>query len=155
MRKMLTMRRRQGQGRVAGVARAALSGLAAYGFLTVVVVMTAAAQGTTPPPAAASPALEAGDTAPPGAAPAPVEPLVPAAGTSPAAPQAVAPTMALAESGPAPVPPARRTVPIYKEHWFWGVVTVVVITGIVVIGLTLRNADPATPATKLGDMRAF
>jgi hypothetical protein len=115
---------------------------------------TAAAQ-TTPPAPQPAPGLEAGDTAaPPGAPPAPapgtVTPVAPLPGP------AVAPAPSTIEAPlVVPVPPAPRPPRFYQTHWFWGAVAVVVATGIVVLALTLNNADPATPNTRLGDMRAF
>jgi hypothetical protein len=122
---------------------------------------TAAAQGTAPapqPPPAAVPApapapgLEAGDTAPvpgeaaPPPATAPMTPL-PAAGAP--APGALEAPLVV------PAPPAPRHRRFYEQHWFWGAVGVVVVTGMIVLALSLNNADPATPNTRLGDMRAF
>jgi hypothetical protein len=55
----------------------------------------------------------------------------------------------------APMPVAPRQRRFYEQHWFWGAVGVLVATGIVVLALSLNNSDPATPTTRLGDMRAF
>jgi hypothetical protein len=131
-------------------------------FAAVVVVAaftsgTAMAQATAPAPQQPPP-LEAGDTAPPpGAPPAapppgivtPIEPLAPtAAPIAPGTPAVQAPLLV-----PAPAPP--RKIPIYRSQWFWGAVSVIVVTGIVVLALSLSNSGAATPNTRLGDMRAF
>jgi hypothetical protein len=111
-----------------------------------------AAPAPQPPPAAPAPGLEAGDTAPvpgesaPAGATAPVTPL-PAAGAP--APGALEAPLVV----PAPNAPRHRR--FYEQHWFWGAVGVVVITGMIVLALSLNSADPATPNTRLGDMRAF
>jgi hypothetical protein len=129
-------------------------GLVTLGGLTLAVGGDAWAQATAPAPTA-PPALEAGDTAPPaGALPAPaVQPLEPLDPTSPlVAPAVVSPPLAAPEPPPPP-PPLRE--PLYRKDWFWGAVGVLVLTTAIVISLSLANADPATPNTKLGDMRAF
>jgi hypothetical protein len=128
---------------------------------------TATAQGTAPapqpPPAAATapapqtppaaaPGLEAGDTAPaPGeAAPAaPNAPVTPLPGAGTPAPGALEAPLVV------PAPPAPRHRRFYEQHWFWGAVGVVFVTGMIVLALSLNNADPPTPNTRLGDMRAF
>jgi hypothetical protein len=126
--------------------------------LVTFVSTTAAAQATAPgaqPP----PPLEAGDTAPPpGAAPAvapaagePVTPLGSPAGTAPGLAAAPAPA---AVAAPLVMPPAPHT-PFYRRKWFVGAASLLVVTGIVLLALTLANQDPPTPNTRLGDMRAF
>jgi hypothetical protein len=113
---------------------------------------TAAAQATAPAPQ--TPPLEAGDTAPPPGAPPPpiAEPAPPItplpSAATPEAPALTAPLVL-------PEPPAPRREPIYRQHWFWGAVGVLVLTGAVVLLVSLSNQDPATPNTRLGDMRAF
>jgi hypothetical protein len=104
------------------------------------------------PSGAPSPNLESGDTAPPGAAK--VETLDP----THAPPLAPTTEVVGAPAGPTlvtPPPPAPRPVPFYRKNWFWGAVSVVVITGIVVSVLTVGSSSPSTPQTTLGDMRAF
>jgi len=53
------------------------------------------------------------------------------------------------------VPPREQRPKVYEERWFWGAVGVVVITAAVVILFAVNSANPTTPSTKLGDMRAF
>ncbi len=121
--------------------------LVAVAVLAIFASGTAAAQ-TTAPAQQQPPPLEAGDTAPaPGVPPAPGV-------ISPVTPLAPAPTT-LEAPLVLPPPPAPRQVPIYRRHWFWGAVSVLVLTGIVVLAVSLSNADPLTPTTRLGDMRAF
>jgi hypothetical protein len=105
------------------------------------------AQATTPPPP-----LGAGDTAPPpGAPPAPeVEPVAPLPELTPPPSSAVVTAPALT----AP-PPRAQQQPIYRKDWFWAAIGVVLMTGAVVMFFALRDPDPATPPTRLGDMRAF
>jgi hypothetical protein len=146
---MLPMRRLQRQrspGETACGSHGAWIGLVVAGALAFA-SGTAAAQTTTPAPQAAP--LEAGDTAPPPGAPPPAlaEPLTPL----PLAAEAPALTAPLV----VPAPPAPRHVPIYRKDWFWGAVGVLVLTGAIVLAVSLSNADPATPSTRLGDMRAF
>lgn len=149
---MLPMRRPQRQ-RCPGETKArgshgawiALVVVGALGFAS----GTATAQTTTPAPQAAP--LEAGDTAPPPGAPPPAiaEPVTPLpSATAPDGPALTAPLVV-------PAPPAPRHVPIYRKDWFWGAVGVLVLTGAIVLAVSLSNADPATPSTRLGDMRAF
>jgi hypothetical protein len=126
--------------------------LVAVTVLAVFASGTAAAQTTAPAPQPAPP-LEAGDTAPaPGAPPAPevISPLGPAVAPAPTTLEAPLVT----STSPIPPPPP-RPVPFYRRDWFWGAVSVVVLTGIVVLAVSLSNADPVTPTTRLGDMRAF
>jgi hypothetical protein len=106
----------------------------------------------TPPPAppAVSPALEAGDTAAPGA---PVQPLVPPATTATAVPGAIPPSIVQGSLGT--VPPREQRRRVYETRWFWGALGVVVITAAVVLVFAVNSANPTTPSTKLGDMRAF
>jgi hypothetical protein len=158
---MRPMRRRQGGTGAAVTARAVLVGLA---FGLIVAASGAAAAQTSPPPATATPpaavvpvppppppSLEAGDTAPPGAAkvdtvdPLHAPPLTPAQ----AAEMSATPPLV----GPAPAAP--RHTPFYRKEWFWGAVALVAVTSIVVATLTLGAGDPSTPSTKLKDMRAF
>jgi hypothetical protein len=104
-----------------------------------------------PPPAgAAAPSLEAGDTAAPGA---PVQPLLPPAMSSAAPPGALPPT--LVQGSLANVPPREPRPKVYETRWFWGAVGVVVITTAIVVLFAVSSANPTTPSTKLGDMRAF
>jgi hypothetical protein len=126
--------------------------LVAVAVLALFASGTAAAQATAPAPQPAPP-LEAGDTAPaPGAPPAP-EVISPVTPLGPAV--APAPTTLEAPLFVPTLPPPPRHVPIYRKDWFWGAISVLVLTGIVVLAVSLSNADPVTPATRLGDMRAF
>jgi hypothetical protein len=110
----------------------------------------AAAEPAAPPP------LEAADTAPPGAVPAaPVQPIAPLATTPAATPAPPGALTTMSDPGLTPIPPAPRPKPFYRRHWFWGAVGVVLITGAIIGILSLQPDDPATPITKLGDMRAF
>jgi hypothetical protein len=126
---------------------------AAVAALAFFVSATASAQTTAPAPQPAAP-LEAGDTAPPPGAP-PTSAPPPAVPVSPLSPVPAAAPAAVEAPLIVPPPPAPRERPFYRRDWFWGAVAVVVATGIVVLALTLNNADPVTPNTRLGDMRAF
>jgi hypothetical protein len=130
---------------------------ATFAVLTMAVASpTFAAEPTAPPP---SPSLESADTAPPGAAPAAtVQPIGPPASAETVAPAPAATVTAaatVADPGLTPVPPAARPKPFYRRSWFWGTVGVVLLTGAIIGILSLQPTDPATPSTKLGDMRAF
>jgi hypothetical protein len=150
---MLPMRRQKRQ-RLSVTSRGSRGTCAALVVLGALALggRTAAAQGMAPAPQ--TPPLEAGDTAPlPGAPPPaisepapPVTPLRSAA--TPEAPALTAPLIL-------PEPPAPRREPIYRKRWFWGAVGVLLLTGAVVLLVSLSNQDPATPNTRLGDMRAF
>jgi hypothetical protein len=128
-------------------------------WLTVAAVVllasgTAAAQApaTSPPPP-----LESGDTAPPPGAPVPppaAAPVTPVPSAAAPAPTVESPLFVPVSPLSSP-PPAQRQRHIYEEHWFWGAIGVLVVTGAVVLALSLANGDPTTPNTRLGDMRAF
>jgi hypothetical protein len=150
MRKMHPMPRQT--PRASSTARV-LVGLVTLGVLALVGGGTASAQATAPP-SASPPSLEAGDTTPPTGAPAaaPIEPVAP---LDPASPLVAAPPTTVSAPLVVPVPPAPRREPIYRKDWFWGAVGVLVLTGAIVLSLSLSSADPTTPNTKLGDMRAF
>ncbi len=105
---------------------------------------------TIPTPPAVSPALEAGDTTAPGAL---VQPLLPPATTGTAVPGALPPSIVQGSLGT--VPPREQRRRVYETRWFWGALGVVVITAAVVLVLAVNSANPTTPSTKLGDMRAF
>ncbi|HVU50958.1 MAG TPA: hypothetical protein VHL80_09750, partial [Polyangia bacterium] len=90
---------------------------------------------------------------PPGASPPPpVEPVTPLQAPPP---QAGAPASAAVVQPLVEPPPAPRQVPVYRRNWFWGAIGVALVTGVVVLFLSLSNQDPPTPGTRLGDMRAF
>jgi hypothetical protein len=148
---MLPMRR-QRQVTARGSSRAVAARLVRFGAFAVLLLASgiAAAQTTTPPPAAAP--FEAGDTAPPPG----VQPVVPPGALAPL-PSAAEPVMPSPATAPlvVPAPPAPRNEPLYRRHWFWGAVGVLVLTGAIVLSISLSSADPSTPNTKLGDMRAF
>jgi hypothetical protein len=173
MRKMPDMRRPP-RASISLTARAALIGFVLGGVL-VAAGRPAAAQTTapsslpststsspqaepTPPPAAlpspppgpATPPLEAGDTAPPGA---PIQPLAPPPWTS-AAPPGIPPSK-IAQESLGSVPAREKRPRVYETRWFWGAVGVVVITIAIVLVLSLNTNGPSTPSTALGDMRAF
>jgi hypothetical protein len=130
---------------------------------TTLVLLTAfatpAPAETPPPPAASSPpttpaptgALEAGDTAAPGAPPAAVEPL----GTPGTGAPLPAASASVTEGAYAPLSPAPRPRPFYQRAWFWGVCGVAIVTLTIIGVLSLQPIDPAQPNTRLGDMRAF
>jgi hypothetical protein len=127
-----------------------------------VVFASGAAFAQTTPAAQPAPPLESGDTAPapgappPAAAPPASEPVTPLTTTGAPAPGAAAPAATAAvEPLIVPPPPAPRRIPIYRRDWFWGAIGIVVVTGMVVLALTLSGGDPSTPNTRLGDMRAF
>jgi hypothetical protein len=125
MRKMPTMRR---PGLASLVAPLAL-------LVAVAGAGTAAAQTATAPP-------------PP---PPPVEPLAPPpTGASPAAPLP-APT----EPALVAAPPAPAQQPFYSKPWFWSLVGLVVVTGVVIALVSNSSSGVAKPDTTLGDMRAF
>jgi hypothetical protein len=104
----------------------------------------------TPPGAAAIPPAPAAAPTPPAAEPPLAAPPVPAA--PPPAPAAT--TMMAAPGELAPLPPAEEKPPIYKQTWFWAVVGVVVLTA-TMITIGIASQGPSTPATDLGNMRAF
>ena len=52
-----------------------------------------------------------------------------------------------------PRQPAQEDPPITQTWWFWGAVAGVVLTTVAVVLLAARPLD--TPASDLGDMRAF
>jgi len=119
---------------------------------TLVCFVSGAAVAQTAPPAtpapanAPAPSLESGDTAPPPGAPPVVTPLPPAA--APAQTAVVEPLYV-------PPPQAPQQLPLYRRNWFWGAIGLVLVTGVVILFVSLSNQDPTTPGTRLGDMRAF
>jgi hypothetical protein len=153
---------RQRQVTARGSSRVVPARLVRFGAFALMLLASgvAAAQATAPPPASAPPAseppaaapFEAGDTAPPPG----VEPIVPP-GTVVPLPPAAEPGLPSPATAPlvVPAPPAPRHEPIYREDWFWGAVGVLVLTGAIILAVSLSSADPSTPNTKLGDMRAF
>ena len=122
----------------------------AFAFGLVLLASGAAAAQAIAPPAAAP--FEAGDTAPPAG----VQPVVPPGAVAPL-PPAAEPAMPSPATAPlvVPAPPAPRDEPLYRRHWFWGAVGALVLTGAIVLAVSLSSSDPSTPTTKLGDMRAF
>jgi hypothetical protein len=111
---------------------------------------SSAAPEPTPPSFPVTPssnALEAADTAAPGA----VTPLTPPS----AAPPEATPALAAPNPSLAPAPLAPRPTPIYQRTWFWSAIAVVVITTAIVGSLSLNPTDPAPPSTRLGDMHGF
>ncbi len=153
---MLPMRR-QRQVTARGSSRVVRARLVRFGAFALMLLTSgvAVAQTTTPPPASAPPAaapFEAGDTAPPPG----VQPVVPP-GTVVPLPPAAEPGLPSPATAPlvVPAPPAPRDEPLYRRDWFWGAVGVLVLTGAIILAVSLSSADPTTPNTKLGDMRAF
>jgi hypothetical protein len=159
--------RRQRQVAVRGSSRVVPARLVRFGALALMLLASrvAVAQATAPPPASAPPVaappvaappaaapFEAGDTAPPPG----VQPVVPP-GTVVPLPPAAEPGLPSPATAPlvVPVPPAPRDEPLYRRDWFWGAVGVLVLTGAIILAVSLSSADPSTPNTKLGDMRAF
>ena len=106
---------------------------ALLGCVTLLAASVARAQvepppATSPPPAApGAPTTPAAARAAPTAATAPVEPLSPTMAPEPAA----APPLVLSErTEPLQVP---RPKPFYDKWWFWGAVTVVVATVVLIL----------------------
>jgi hypothetical protein len=83
------------------------------------------------------------------------EPVTPLPGAAAPAPGASPAPAAVVEPLVVPPPMAPRQLPLYRRNWFWGAIGIVLVTGVVVLFLSLSNADPTTPNTRLGDMRAF
>jgi len=149
--------RRQRQVMARGSSRVVPARLVRFGVFALMLLASAiaVAQTTAPPPASAPPAaapFEAGDTAPPAG----VQPVVPPGAVAPL-PPAAEPAMPSPATAPlvVPAPPAPRDEPLYRRHWFWGAVGALVLTGAIVLAVSLSSSDPSTPSTKLGDMRAF
>jgi hypothetical protein len=122
---------------------------------TLVCFVSGSAVAQTPPTAPqtmpapqAAPSLESGDTAPPPGAPPTAVPPLPAPSPVPAQTAVVEPLYT-------PPPPEPQQLPLYRRNWFWGAIGVVLVTGVVLLFVSLSNADPPTPGTRLGDMRAF
>jgi hypothetical protein len=149
--------RRQRQVTARGSSRVVPARLVRFGAFALMLLASgvAVAQATAPPPASAAPVpapFEAGDIAPPPG----VQPAAPPGAVAPL-PPAVEPGLPSPATAPlvVPAPPAPRDEPLYRRHWFWGAVGVLVLTGAIILAVSLNSADPSTPNTKLGDMRAF
>lgn len=147
--------------------RASGLGLVLPIIVTVASLASATALAQQAPPAVTPPA-----ESPPAASPeAPVEPIEPptpgpetppagtpeAAAPAPVPPPAPPPTT-LTE--PMPAAPAASAIPppkepFYHKAWFWGAVSLVVLTGVFIAVVSATSSPTPVPHTTFGDMRAF
>lgn len=130
---------------------------ALLGCVTLLTASVARAQvepppATSPPPAAPGAPTTAPaqpPTPPPAAATAPIAPLSPTMAPEPAA----GPPLVLSErTEPLQVP---RPKPFYEKWWFWGGVSVVVATVVLILVWNLASNDNGPPDTTFGNMHAF
>jgi hypothetical protein len=125
-------------------------------LLVALLMPATAVRAQTEPPPVGTGSTNGPAAATPGAATSPgvVTSPAPLPAAPPPAPPAPLPALAADPGALPPLPPTEERPPIYKQAWFWAVIGVVSLTG-VMIAYGVASQGPATPTTDLGNMRAF